>query len=175
MNPPIKTDEIGRTFCVTHDREFCRDCYVDYGPINRIAEVKAGLLKAPTEIEALVAERETIERGSEILRPEDYDPKCEISKSGFGTYFVKKQAVHEKLNRLKFREGKGQEIAEAFRAAKTTTCDHCYKFSRLKLMCCGGCKRVYYCGKECQAAGWKKHKRQCRTPQSDYFDHFLQC
>ncbi|KAJ3033304.1 hypothetical protein HDV00_006521 [Rhizophlyctis rosea] len=28
---------------------------------------------------------------------------------------------------------------------------------------CGRCKQVKYCGRECQAAHWKVHKRSCRT------------
>lgn len=76
-----------------HDREFCRDCYVDYGPINREAEVKAGLLKAPTEIEALVAERAAAIRGFDIVRKEELDPKCLLSESGFYTNMVKNRLL----------------------------------------------------------------------------------
>ena len=28
---------------------------------------------------------------------------------------------------------------------------------------CLGCKKVFYCGKECQAQDWKNHKSDCQT------------
>ena len=28
---------------------------------------------------------------------------------------------------------------------------------------CGRCKKVWYCGRECQSKDWKKHKRNCNT------------
>ncbi|KAI4244092.1 MAG: hypothetical protein LQ352_006916 [Teloschistes flavicans] len=44
--------------------------------------------------------------------------------------------------------------------AQDASCDTCGK--RLKeLKACGGCGKVRYCGKECQKAGWKEHKRVC--------------
>ncbi|RDW75245.1 hypothetical protein BP6252_06387 [Coleophoma cylindrospora] len=33
-----------------------------------------------------------------------------------------------------------------------------------KLLRCGKCKVASYCGKECQTAHWKEHKRVCKTP-----------
>ena len=34
--------------------------------------------------------------------------------------------------------------------------------NRQQLMTCSGCKLIYYCNKECQAADWKNHKVACR-------------
>ena len=40
-------------------------------------------------------------------------------------------------------------------------CDNCG--DRLKpLVKCTGCRKVSYCGKECQVANWKDHKVECR-------------
>ena len=30
--------------------------------------------------------------------------------------------------------------------------------------CCGGCHRAWYCGRACQRAGWRGHKKACKTP-----------
>jgi len=45
-------------------------------------------------------------------------------------------------------------------------CDHCGKRQALigrKLKKCTVCQVTFYCGKECQKAAWKKHKKICRT------------
>ena len=40
-------------------------------------------------------------------------------------------------------------------------CDHCGKTAS-DLKACGACGKVRYCGKECQKAGWKTHKVDCK-------------
>lgn len=45
-------------------------------------------------------------------------------------------------------------------------CDHCGREQSLlgqKLKMCVRCKKTFYCGKECQKAAWKKHKKVCTT------------
>ncbi|KAK0716180.1 hypothetical protein B0H67DRAFT_582541 [Lasiosphaeris hirsuta] len=32
----------------------------------------------------------------------------------------------------------------------------------LKLLLCGGCRKVKYCSKDCQRAGWRAHKSECK-------------
>lgn len=32
-----------------------------------------------------------------------------------------------------------------------------------KLLCCSGCRAVWYCGKDCQLEHWKTHKTECST------------
>jgi len=34
-----------------------------------------------------------------------------------------------------------------------------------KLWKCGKCKETFYCGKDCQTAYWKVHKKACKTPE----------
>lgn len=35
-----------------------------------------------------------------------------------------------------------------------------------KLRTCSRCKRAYFCNRECQSKAWKKHKKDCRPPES---------
>jgi hypothetical protein len=43
-------------------------------------------------------------------------------------------------------------------------CHHCQKIeTQVVLMKCQRCKSAYYCGKECQVADWKIHKRTCNV------------
>ncbi|KZT02694.1 uncharacterized protein LAESUDRAFT_684918 [Laetiporus sulphureus 93-53] len=38
---------------------------------------------------------------------------------------------------------------------------------RKNLMQCRGCKSIYYCGKSCQTADWRRHKKYCKKEQAD--------
>ncbi|KAI4100501.1 MAG: hypothetical protein L6R37_005452 [Teloschistes peruensis] len=49
---------------------------------------------------------------------------------------------------------------KAARLTLEPSCDNCGKASK-ELKACGGCGKVRYCGKDCQKAGWKEHKRVC--------------
>ena len=48
------------------------------------------------------------------------------------------------------------------------SCSHCGK-KRAVLKRCSVCKQIWYCGLECQNAGWKKHKKACAPPLSPFF------
>ena len=58
----------------------------------------------------------------------------------------------------------GGSSASASRAQQgpgsVVTCDHCGE-AKDKLLVCGGCRKVRYCGAECQKAHRKEHKRDC--------------
>ena len=41
-------------------------------------------------------------------------------------------------------------------------CANCGKPSAEGLRQCAGCKKVRYCGKECQKIHWKQHKPMCK-------------
>jgi predicted secreted protein len=43
-----------------------------------------------------------------------------------------------------------------------TTCAHCGK-KRAEMKRCSTCKHASYCGAACQKAGWKQHKKTCKT------------
>ena len=45
-------------------------------------------------------------------------------------------------------------------ASSEASCAHCGK-QRKALKRCSVCRREWYCGAECQKAGWKKHRRTC--------------
>ncbi|KAJ7354196.1 hypothetical protein DFH08DRAFT_854386 [Mycena albidolilacea] len=42
-------------------------------------------------------------------------------------------------------------------------CRKCYKEEDVELSRCGGCRRISYCGMECQNADWKRHKPICKA------------
>jgi len=48
-------------------------------------------------------------------------------------------------------------------ASSAASCAHCGK-KGVVLKRCACCKQVFYCGAECQAAGWKGHKKKCEPP-----------
>lgn len=53
-------------------------------------------------------------------------------------------------------------LADKIRALSAHAgCGQCGKTSD-QLKACAGCKAVKYCNKDCQKAGWKKHKQFCR-------------
>lgn len=49
-------------------------------------------------------------------------------------------------------------------------CASCDKNDRhLKL--CGGCRKVWFCGKDCQAKMWPRHKAQCQGNDTTFSQH----
>lgn len=54
---------------------------------------------------------------------------------------------------------------EAIRKAAIRSCNVC---SKQTLKRCSGCFLVYYCGKECQKAGWNDHKEECKETRREY-------
>lgn len=51
---------------------------------------------------------------------------------------------------------------------KSKTCSTCEKPETIEapLLTCGGCKKAFYCNKECQKSNWKKHKLDCLNKSS---------
>jgi len=41
------------------------------------------------------------------------------------------------------------------------TCEHCGTTSTAVSGLCTGCRRAWYCGKECQLADWRAHRQTC--------------
>ena len=50
--------------------------------------------------------------------------------------------------------------SSASASAAATTCDHCGEAKDM-LVLCGRCRKVWYCGVDCQKAHWKEHKLDC--------------
>ncbi len=46
-------------------------------------------------------------------------------------------------------------------------CRCCGKAASLR---CSKCRKVFYCGKECQARDWPIHKKECGKQFKDYSD-----
>jgi hypothetical protein len=51
-------------------------------------------------------------------------------------------------------------------SSDTTACGQC-GIRNSDLKSCGGCFQVAYCSKECQATGWKVHKKRCKEESAN--------
>jgi hypothetical protein len=63
-------------------------------------------------------------------------------------------------------KGSGNPVTAVNHAKNSTSnssqaCDYCRSPSR-KLSICKGCNAVWYCDRDCQKAGWKAHKSDCK-------------
>lgn len=56
----VYTDEIGRCYCEKHRREYCHECGYAFAEMNQMAEVQAGLRKAPSKLEHLAENLTTL-------------------------------------------------------------------------------------------------------------------
>ena len=59
----IYADKIGRTYCAAHRKDDCHVCCMSFVETNEMAEIRAGLRKAPSRAEELAKERSMLERG----------------------------------------------------------------------------------------------------------------
>ncbi|GAB4821133.1 hypothetical protein N2152v2_008179 [Parachlorella kessleri] len=61
------------------------------------------------------------------------------------------------------RERARVPTAEEDAAARKLHCDNCGQLA-LSAKACGGCRRVFYCSKECQREHWKSgHRKECQS------------
>ena len=58
-----------------------------------------------------------------------------------------------------------EHVTAALARLGVKTCANCGRTGAKSL--CKGCRTVNYCGKECQAAAWAGHKRECRRVVRD--------
>lgn len=62
-----------------------------------------------------------------------------------------------------------QVLARQAYSYKNDTCIRCNKAGSVAL--CGRCKKVKYCGRECQTTHWKEHKVHCKqTEEAEALD-----
>ena len=61
------TDDVGRCFCAKHRKVKCSHCFYDFTIMNEMAEVNAGLRKAPTRMEELCTDKATIEHAMKFM------------------------------------------------------------------------------------------------------------
>ena len=67
------------------------------------------------------------------------------------------------------KENEKNANADAKTGAKVRTCGRC-DARDVSWRACGGCRKTYYCGKECQRADWPSHKETCK-PAFMYVGH----
>ena len=58
-----------------------------------------------------------------------------------------------------------QRREEAIKKGALRSCKFCKKETLKK---CRGCFLVWYCGKECQMAGWENHRQECKEIKDEY-------
>ncbi|KAI8339121.1 hypothetical protein BC941DRAFT_394560 [Chlamydoabsidia padenii] len=125
----------------------------------------------------------------------DYYQKAKTAEARFKDLYgtrvnmneIKRQAIQvhetpEEANRLILasmpKKKYNEKIEQLIKAgilntsypASPNNCSHCgathLKDSPGKaLLCCGGCKSIYYCGRECQKSDFKNHKATCKKLQ----------
>jgi TPR repeat protein len=76
---------------------------------------------------------------------------------------VKAQKALEELKRagVKITTGMELTIPNPNESAKKELCGWCGGLLRKNLWC-SGCKKVAYCGADCQKKAWPKHKAECK-------------
>jgi hypothetical protein len=84
------------------------------------------------------------------------------------------QTLRERLTKYSLKKGK-EERRMAQEKGTYRTCAVCSTKSELMkfyygtfMKRCTGCYLVWYCSAECQRAGWKDHRRDCKKTQSEY-------
>jgi len=97
------------------------------------------------------------------------DPVCETTAKQMSQMLFK--GVSDEM-----RQEEGRQGAPALYDAKLRMCAACgagavknattlaNAAAKAKLVVCARCKSVYYCGRDCQKAHWKVHKRGCVEP-----------
>jgi len=88
--------------------------------------------------------------------------------------FSSRKVDAEFLEAIAMAEGKESEALSASRteipthrphkATKAIAVRKCHQCGAQKegLMVCARCEAAWYCGKECQKAAWKEHKKKCK-------------
>ncbi|KAI0701054.1 hypothetical protein BC835DRAFT_296067 [Cytidiella melzeri] len=68
------------------------------------------------------------------------------------------QDIAKKLSRMELG---GNSPSSQTILAQPTRCAHCNTIFAEKILTCSRCKKAPYCGRSCQAADWKQHKKTC--------------
>eukprot|EP01006_Ploeotia_vitrea_P008003 TRINITY_DN18822_c0_g1_i1.p1 TRINITY_DN18822_c0_g1~~TRINITY_DN18822_c0_g1_i1.p1 ORF type:complete len:140 (+),score=31.84 TRINITY_DN18822_c0_g1_i1:274-693(+) len=80
------------------------------------------------------------------------------------TYKVTEKEGKEKMKPKQKKDDPTKAAPSKSKKGKPGYCDACDKFCE-KILRCEGCKAAHYCGRECQKADWKAHKKECKKMQ----------
>jgi len=104
------------------------------------------------------------------LLPNAYDLSITFESTGMGaavgdltTKIMASGSVSDKfkgrVSKSKTKANRGQGVVKLKPLAQPT-CHVCGLKSK-ELSSCGGCHKVFYCGRDCQKKDWKRHKLEC--------------
>ena len=136
-------DEDGMLLCKEHRREMCHECQINFVPFNKVARKQA---KGKNVNSDKILQKHA-EKSGDMLTAR---AMAEAAAGGGG----QPVDIADMLG-----QGGGAEAQKKYEQM-AETCAECGK--KGKVLRCGKCKSVAYCGKECQTSAWAAHKKECK-------------
>ena len=104
-------DDVGRSFCALHRRDFCDECCLSSVEINRYLEEQVGLRRPPTPAETLASEKVMLERGIKFMLMQKNRRPCQENLDFHRTELRRVEAELDKLRQQ--QPGVQHEIQQA--------------------------------------------------------------